>query len=586
MSTDTSKSRESTPAGEANVEFPNLIFHVNTNSWGPTAVPEQFVGVPFNPFNRSEKIGKAAELNSNDAIKSVHESGPTFRANVGKSGNPFGSSLGISLSRSQSSGIHGSSSSRYGGDGLDAGDMGAPANEGTFEIVGGSKARYNQSSSSGVLKGPTRRNRGGMSSGLDDMGADRSKQRRNTQNQSQGGSRFQSSQQRTRVIGSGTSRRNERENREPSVPIQDSWKLLEQFELSVFSKMAMNPPAASDIGVYGSLRRFNEEYDRLTVKSAKKLQRFADVNFVYVTTLDDPVIESLIESKQGNVFCTDELMSYLMTLPRSVLPWDIVFTRIENMLFIDKREDSNLELLTVNENSTITINEALAPYNEQEKLRIEATAINQNYLCQVLKSDKDEPPKTFENPNPFDVEEGEGKPSPIAYRYRKWNLGENVLIARTEIHGYVKRGENIDYANIYALNEWDARLSGTTEWRQKIDSQSSAIIATELRNNSAKIARWTAQSLLSGAELMKIGFVSRAAPNNPTTHQILKSQLYNPKEFSNQIGLTANNMWGIFKSIVDFMMSRPEGKYILLRDPNKPSVRIFSIPMDSFESSE
>lgn len=32
-----------------------------------------------------------------------------------------------------------------------------------------------------------------------------------------------------------------------------------------------------------------------------------------------------------------------------------------------------------------------------------------------------------------------------------------------------------------------------------------AILATELKNNSAKLARWTAQSILSGADQMKIG---------------------------------------------------------------------------------
>ncbi len=33
-------------------------------------------------------------------------------------------------------------------------------------------------------------------------------------------------------------------------------------------------------------------------------------------------------------------------------------------------------------------------------------------------------------------------------------------------------------------------------------------------------------------------------------------------------------------------MAQPEGKYVLLRDPNKPSVRIFKVPADSFEPKE
>lgn len=35
--------------------------------------------------------------------------------------------------------------------------------------------------------------------------------------------------------------------------------------------------------------------------------------------------------------------------------------------------------------------------------------------------------------------------------------------------------------------------------------QRGAILATELKNNSAKLAKWTAQSILSGADQMKIG---------------------------------------------------------------------------------
>lgn len=35
--------------------------------------------------------------------------------------------------------------------------------------------------------------------------------------------------------------------------------------------------------------------------------------------------------------------------------------------------------------------------------------------------------------------------------------------------------------------------------------QRGAILATELKNNSAKLAKWTAQSILGGADVMKIG---------------------------------------------------------------------------------
>ena len=41
--------------------------------------------------------------------------------------------------------------------------------------------------------------------------------------------------------------------------------------------------------------------------------------------------------------------------------------------------------------------------------------------------------------------------------------------------------------------EWDSKYSGGVNWRQKIDTQKGAVLATELKNNSCKLAKWTAQ---------------------------------------------------------------------------------------------
>ena len=58
---------------------------------------------------------------------------------------------------------------------------------------------------------------------------------------------------------------------------------------------------------------------------------------------------------------------------------------------------------------------------------------------------------------------GEGDESEVpsvAYRYRKWNLGNNInLIIRSELDA-VTPGPNdeIQFLNIKALNEWDSRV--------------------------------------------------------------------------------------------------------------------------------
>ena len=57
------------------------------------------------------------------------------------------------------------------------------------------------------------------------------------------------------------------------------------------------------------------------------------------------------------------------------------------------------------------------------------------------------------------------------------------------------------------------RYSGGVNWRQKIDTQRGAVLATELKNNSCRLARWTAQSLLAGADLMKLGWYDNYVVN-------------------------------------------------------------------------
>lgn len=43
------------------------------------------------------------------------------------------------------------------------------------------------------------------------------------------------------------------------------------------------------------------------------------------------------------------------------------------------------------------------------------------------------------------------------------------------------------------------------DWRQRLESQRGAVFATELRNNSNKLAKWTASALLSGVDIIKLG---------------------------------------------------------------------------------
>ena len=156
-----------------------------------------------------------------------------------------------------------------------------------------------------------------------------------------------------------------------------------------------------------------------------------------------------------------------------------------------------------------------------------------------------------------------------------------------ELDGVMKGKQDEDlFIRLFALNELDSKLTAGVDWRQKLDSQRGAVLATELKNNSNKLAKWTLQAMLAGADLIKLGYVSRKNPKSNENHVLLATGVYKPREFAPLINLNIGNAWGILKAIIDLCLQLDEGKYLLLKDPNKPVVRFYAIPPDAFEEEE
>jgi len=307
-----------------------------------------------------------------------------------------------------------------------------------------------------------------------------------------------------------------------------------------------------------------------------------------VTTTEDPFIQKLASKGVANVFCTDAILAHLMASPRSVYPWDIVVIKIQDKIFFDKRDNSRFDYCTVSETATEPpdFEKPETDINHPNMLSVEATAINQNFSQQILTG---KVAKKYDRENPFfDDEEDDGtEPAAVAYRYRRWALNDDImLLARTELHGVCqKRGEDC-LMTAYAMNQWDPKQSGGTDWRSKLDTQRGAVLATELNNNSAKLAKWTAQSYLAGADQMKLGFVSRSSTNNRYSHEVMGTASYKPKDLAAQITLNMNNIWGIILTFVELLQKQEDGKFVILRDPNKPVVRVYKVPMHTFEDDD
>ncbi|TFK72020.1 translation initiation factor eIF-3, subunit D [Pluteus cervinus] len=400
--------------------------------------------------------------------------------------------------------------------------------------------------------------------------------------------------------------------RESSVVISPQWSMLEEIEFHRLAKLRLEVEEPDEVESYGRLFPYDKTYDRITTKTEKPLQPVDRIKY-NPTTSDDPVIQQLASKNTATVYTTDVILSVLMCAPRSVYPWDIVIIREGNKVFFDKRDGGPFDTVTVNENSADPPQDPPPPnpnnptdktaqeqpsINTATSLSLEATYINQNFIFQTVVENPPPPAVDFEHPNPF---YGPDETEPLAscgYRYRLFDLSisedEDIkLCVRTEVDAYAPaQGNPLEghgLVTIRALNEFDTRsqgAGGAPDWRLKLDSQRGAVVATEMKNNSCKLAKWTVQSILAGAELMKIGYISRANPRDNTRHVILSTASMRPTEFAAQLNVSLANGWGIVRTVTDLCMKMPEGKYVLVKDPNKPVIRLYSVPFSTFTAEE
>ena len=54
------------------------------------------------------------------------------------------------------------------------------------------------------------------------------------------------------------------------------------------------------------------------------------------------------------------------------------------------------------------------------------------------------------------------------------------------------------------------------------------------------------------------------------------------------MNLNLNNGWAIVRTFVDMVMKEPasDAKFVMVKDPNKPTIRLYQVPRDTFEEDE
>jgi len=507
----------------------------NGDSWGPSTIPEKFKDIPYySPYNKGDKLGKAADWQQ--------------QSYQGKS---RGFQKGAAEQR------EGTSNTIFNWYYTD--------DDNSFQLVDNTKIqtkRYGAGTRRFQNRGfqNLRQHRGQQN------WAQNPRQQKQQPRKHQQLNRYNQYQNPNYVKwGQGAPQR----KKEHSVVIQSDWNLIEEIEFSRLNKLVVDSePQPEDLKTCGFLESYDKQYDRITSRNEKPLERTSR-QFYNPTTSDDPILKELAD--QGTVFATDGIISHLMTCTRSVATWDLVITKTGSKIYFDKRDGSQFDIVTVNET-------ALETPNDDGSVAREATFINQMFSQQVLKKEG-KPAVTFENPNPFQTD-AEHNVAAVGYKYRKWQIGDNTVVVRCEIDGV---SDNNNYLTIKALNEFDIKSS---DWRKTIDSQRGALLATELKNNSMKLAKWTAQALLAGTQSFKLGWVTRASPKDNYNHVILGTQDYKPKEFATQINLNIKNSWAILKYLIDLIKKQKDGKYVLMRDTERNLLFLYSIPEGSVPSSQ
>ncbi|VUZ52402.1 unnamed protein product [Hymenolepis diminuta] len=582
--------------------FGNLLINSDGESWGPTDIPAGFKDMPYQPFSKDSKLGKVADWCL--PFDSFSRGKNRFATQYGAAGVQYSyyhdeDDSNFQLANSSRDQKSGASRQRY-----------------KFQVRGRGRGNFqgfqgrggNQYQSLGNYNNRNRR----LLNDRDRVALQQQNSRRYNNQQNWQNNWRRGGGQSGNWGGGGNwrqgdyNRRVNRGNKTNSVEVKEEWNHLEEFELAHFAALSLPTVKEPETCVEcGAVKYYDRSYDAITTKTERPLVRFEGVIHA-VTTTEDPVIMNLARRKGAdgfNVFLTDRIAAAIMCAPKSVESWDLLAIRIGDKLFFDVRPGSHFDHVTVAETAIDPPCEEPGHINSSEKLALEATFININFSQQALKDGR---MYKFKKQNPFIEDKTEAeRVGSVGYRYRNFDLGNNIkCVIRCEVdavmptredeeEGKKKKKKKQDaeseptkFCCIKALNEFDSRYCNGENWRSKLDTQRGSVIASELKNNSCKLAKWTVATMLAGADLLKFGFVSRVNPKDTSNHVILGTHECRPLDFANQINLDMDNAWGILRFVIDYFMKCESGTYLLLKDANKQSLHIYQVPQDAFEEED
>lgn len=395
--------------------------------------------------------------------------------------------------------------------------------------------------------------------------------------------------------------RQPRQTNEWSVEISSEWQSVAELPIAQLLKMSVDGHKVQykDKCWQGTICVFDPSFTKIAASDPVPLKP-ARQALVHPSLQDDQVIASDLQDEKSpaQVAAADFVIATLMAAGQSKYSWHIsVYKEGDTLIFDKPEQNSNCENLTVNETGyDVPLHEDPVIINRPPELSREAMKVNRYFGVQCLRGAL-QPLKTFEPPSFWEDVEA---PAPKGYRYRyitlpgKERIQEGtserqkepiIILTRGEVDavvvGTVEPGKSLwDAAtpvSLKALNEY--AVAGKKPWKSQLTSNlKGSLLVAEIRSNSAKMAKWVAQAMISGCEHIKLGYVSRRDNSSNAAHDILSVQSYLTHQLATTMSFKLDNAWGIVRGLVDLLRDQKDGNYVIVRDPSRAFINVYYVP--------
>ena len=412
----------------------------------------------------------------------------------------------------------------------------------------------------------------------------------------------------------------QRFNISQSIQPDSTWTLIKDFNKLTLEKLVVDNTKIKVMNkaIYGNIYQINESFEEeVSPYNPKLLKRYEDMKF-YGNTNTPFDTELLKMDDSANIYTTDKILAVIMTCIYNAHPWHLKIKKLGDKIFIEKMENSEIDMVTVNESDNTSTIYDDSNINSYKNLNIEATLINEFIKEQILDI-KEETKLADTLPNPFkDDDTPDENVEHLGYVYRLWNLEGMKILVRSQVHAYnpvniEEKSENeeneekedeeeeneqeenedekekklpYEFINIFALNEFDKN-----SYLNKESNLGASLIKKDLKNNYLKMTKWGILSYLGGVKKLKIAFVTRKDIKNNNKHVI--STIYNldTDDLLLLTNFSKNIAWGIFKEIISIIKNyKEDGNFILMKTFGETSakslLRLFKVPDSFFKSEE